>query len=326
MAETEEIVSTTEAEKSPSGISHLFRRLMREKPLGFVCAIVVVLLLLITIFADLIAPYGYKETHPGDQLQGPSAQYWLGTDNLGRDLFSRVVYGARISVIIGLTASFVSSVISIIIGTMSGFLGGKFDLFVQRFVDGWQALPDLVLLMLVIGVLGPGIMQLIIALGVNGGISGSRFVRGAVMSVKENVYFEAARATGTPTSHIIIRHVLPNIMAPLIIMFSGRVPGIVLTEASLSFLGLGIPPPFPSWGGMLSGASRVYMMRAPGMAIWPGLALATMVFAINMFGDAMRDLLDPRLRGGMGGLGGYAGVRRKRRGILAILGLKRRVS
>ncbi|MBA7644671.1 Oligopeptide transport system permease protein OppC [subsurface metagenome] len=287
--------------KSHSWLVGFFIRLVKEKPLGMVGGVITLLLLLTAIFADFLAPYGALEFHRGARLVPPSAEFWMGTDNMARDVFSRVILGARISVIVGLTATTLSIVTSVVIGGLSGYFGGKFDLIVQRFVDGVMCLPGLVLLMVVISMVGAGMWQVIIVLGVVWGIGGSRVIRGAVMSVKENVYVEAAKAIGCPTSRILTRHILPNVLAPIIILFSINLPALILTEASLSFLGFGIPPPAPSWGGMLSGPARSYMF--PWMLIWPGLALTIVVYGVNMFGDALRDLLDPRLRGGAGRYG-----------------------
>jgi len=176
---------------------------------------------------------------------------------------------------------------------------------IQRFVDAWMCFPPLVLYLIVMSILGPGLLQVILVLGVSGGLGGaSRVKRSAVIRIKEDVYFEAARAVGVPTGRILMRHVLPNVLPVLIISFSTGLGMFILAEASLSFLGFGIPPPVPSWGGMLSGTGRTYMLQAPWMAIWPGLALSIVVYGVNMFGDAMRDLFDPRLRGGLGRYGG----------------------
>ncbi len=277
-----------------------FIRLVREKPLGTVGGVIVLLLLLTGIFADFIAPFGILELR-GAKLLPPSAEFWMGTDHLGRDLLSRVIYGARISMIVGLAATTLSIVTSIVVGGLSGYFGGKFDMIVQRFVDAVMCLPGLVVLMVIISMIGPSMLSIILVLGILWGIGGSRMIRGAVMGIKENVYVEAAKAIGCPTRRILTRHILPNIMAVVIIEFSLRVAGIILAEASLSFLGFGIPPPAPSWGGMLN--LREYMLRAPWMLIWPGLALSIVVYGINMFGDAVRDLLDPRMRGGIGRYG-----------------------
>jgi len=278
-------------------------RLVKEKPLGMVGGIITLLLLLTGIFADFLAPYGMNETHIIDRLLAPSARYWLGTDDLGRDILSRVIFGARVSVIVGLAGATIATILSLIIGIVSGYIGGKLDLIVQRVVDTVMSIPGLILMMVMISIIGPGIWQVIIVLGLLWGVIGSRIIRGAVIGIKENVYVAAASAIGCSTTRILTRHILPNIMAPTIILFSTRVPNVILVEASLSFLGFGIPAPAASWGSMLSGQGRVYMNRAPWMAIWPGLALASVVYGINMFGDAVRDLLDPRLRGGVGRYG-----------------------
>jgi peptide/nickel transport system permease protein len=289
--------------KRHSALVGFLIRLVKEKPLGVVGGVITLLLLLTGIFADFLAPYGMNETNIVDRLLPSSASYWLGTDNIGRDVLTRVIFGARVSVIVGLTASALATIISTIIGVVSAYIGGKLDLVVQRFVDAFMCLPGLVVMMVVITMVGPGMWPVTIVLGITWGIVGSRIVRSAVIGVKENVYVAAAVAIGCPTTRILTRHILPNIMAPTIILFSIRVPNVILAEASLSFLGFGIPPPAPSWGGMLSGTGRTFMFIAPWMAIWPGLALATVVYGINMFGDAVRDLLDPRMRGGVGRYG-----------------------
>jgi len=301
---------STAEKKEHSFLVNLLIRLVKEKPLGTVGGVITLILLFTGIFADFIAPYGMNETHTGHFLEAPSEIHWLGTDNLGRDILSRVIYGARVSVIIGLTASAGATLLSVIIGILSGYYGGKFDLIMQRVVDAWMCFPGLILLMVLMSVIGIGVWQIIVVLSLRWGFSGSRIIRGAVMSLKENVYIQAGVAIGCSTNRILIRHILPNLMAPTIILFTTRVPDIIITEAALSFLGFGIPPPTPTWGGMLSGSARQYMMRAPWMVIWPGLALSTVVYGINMFGDALRDLLDPKLRGGAGRYGikakGYA--------------------
>jgi len=278
-------------------------RLVKEKPLGMVGGIITLLLLLTGIFADFIAPYGVNESHLGNYLAPPFARFWLGTDNLGRDILSRVIFGARISVIVGLAASTLATILSVFIGVVSGYIGGKLDLIVQRFVDTVMCVPALILMMVMISIIGPGMWQVIVVVGLLWGIVGSRIIRSAVIGIKENVYVAAAAAIGCSTTRILTRHILPNIMASAIVLFTTRVPNVILVEASLSFLGFGIPPPVPSWGGMLSGSGRSYMFQAPWMVIWPGLALAIVVYGINMFGDAVRDILDPRLRGGAGRYG-----------------------
>jgi len=300
VAESSGIAAETKRHSEPV---EFVMRLVREKPLGTVGGIITLLLLLTGIFADFLAPYGMNETNATEALSTPSATFLLGTDNLGRDLLSRVIYGARVSVIVGLAASTLATIVSVLIGLLSGYIGGKFDLIFQRFVDAWMCLPMLIVLMIIISLVGPGMLTVILNLGFWWGIIGSRIIRSAVITTKENAYVQAAVATGCSTVKILIRHILPNIMAPAIILFTTRVPNVILAEASLSFLGFGIPAPTPSWGGMLSGIGRTYMFMAPWMVLWPGLALATVVYGVNMFGDAIRDLLDPRLRGGIGRYG-----------------------
>ena len=293
-----------------------FIRLLKEKPLGIACGIIIVLLILVAIFADVLAPYRYTEMHLEDRLQGASARYLLGTDQLGRDLLSRLIVGARISMLVGLSATTLNLVVAVLIGGISGFLGGKVDLVVQRFIDAWMAFPGLLLLLTIMSIVGRGLPQIIVVLGVTGGIGASRVVRGAVIGIKENDYFLAARAVGTPTTQILIRHVLPNIMAPLIIVFSINIGGVIIAEASLSFLGFGLPLEIPSWGAMLSREGRKYMEVAPWLTLWPGLCLTLVVYSFNMFGDALRDLLDPRLRGGEGS---YGATGKRKRGLLSRL-------
>ena len=266
------------------------------------------LFLLTGILADWLAPYGMNDIHPVDRLRPPSIEYFLGTDHLGRDMLSRIIFGARVSMIVGMAAGAMTVVIAVLIGVPSGVVGGKFDLVVQRFVDGWICFPLLVLFLAAVSVVGPGMVQIIVILALVQGIAVSRIIRSAVITIRENMYVHAAEAIGSPTTKTVIRHILPNIMAPVIVVFSTQVPGSILSEANLSFLGLGIPPPQPSWGGMLSGTGRNYMFKAPWMALWPGLAISIAIYGLNMFGDAVRDLLDPRLRGG---LGGYSGTIKK---------------
>ena len=302
--------------KRRSRFVDFFRRLLKEKPLGAFCGMIVLLLIFVAIFADVLTPYPYDEAHIRDIMKGPSAQYLLGTDKLGRDFLSRIIFGARVSLLVGLATTALSVVISTLIGGTSGFLGGKLDLAVQRFVDAWMCFPGLLLLLTIMSIVGKGLPQIIVVLGVAGGIGGSRVIRSAVIAIKENDYFLAAQAVGTPTSQILIRHVLPNIIAPIIIIFSINIGGVIMAEASLSFLGFGLPPNIPSWGGLLSREGRQYMEVAPRLALWPGLCLTIVVYSLNMFGDALRDLLDPRLRGGQGS---YGAAGKHKRGFLSRL-------
>ena len=284
--------------KRRSRLAEFFIRLVTEKPLGTACGIIILILIFVAIFADFLMPYPYAETHLADRLQGPSAQYLIGTDQLGRDFLSRIIFGARISVLVGLAVTALSVTLSTLVGGTSGFLGGKLDLGVQRLVDAWVAFPGLLLLLTILSLVGKGVLQVILVLGIAGGIGGSRIVRGAVIGIKENDYFLAAEAIGCEKWRAFIRHVLPNIMPVLIISFSMSIGGVILALASLSFLGFGLPPATPDWGGLLSREGRRFMEQVPWLALFPGLCLTITVYSLNMFGDAMRDLLDPRLRGG----------------------------
>ena len=288
--------------KRRSQLADFFIRMVKEKPLGTVSGIVILILILVSIFADALAPYPYWEMHLADRLQGPSAQYPLGTDQLGRDFLSRLIVGARLSIVVGLAASVLTVVVAALIGGISGFLGGKLDLAVQRFVDAWMAFPGLLMLLTVMSIAGRGVLQIILVLGIAGGIGSSRVVRAAVIGIKENDYFLAAPAIGSGGTATLMRHVLPNITPVLIIIFSISVGGVIMSEAALSFLGFGLPSGVPSWGGLLSREGRRFMEVAPRLALWPGLCLTIVVYCLNMFGDAVRDLLDPRLRGSGGRL------------------------
>jgi peptide/nickel transport system permease protein len=278
----------------PAGV---VRRLFRDKPLGAVAGVVFLLFLFCGVFADFLAPYGFNEISPINRLKPPSWKFPFGTDHLGRDVLSRCLYGAQLSVIIGLSAAALATVISVVIGILTGFLGGRFDMVTQRFVDGWMSFPDLVILIVVVSVIGPGMPQIIGTLGLLLGIAGSRIIRSAVVSVRENMYVHAAQSIGASTLRILWRHILPNVLPPIIVLFTTRVGAVILAESGLSFLGLGVPPPAPTWGGMLSGSGRTYMFQGPWLALAPGLCLTVVVYATNMFGDALRDLLDPRMRG-----------------------------
>jgi peptide/nickel transport system permease protein len=272
----------------------------RYKPLGAFGGFIVVGLLIMAVFAPWIAPYQYDETIPGARMKAPGAQFWMGTDNLGRDVYSRVVYGAAVSVTVGFGAVLLANVLATVIGITSGYFGGAYDICVQRVVDAWQSFPFLVVILSLMAVLGPGLLNLVLALGVLGAAAASRVIRGTTISVMQNSYVEAARALGAGHLRIMLRYILPNVAATVIILATIGLGAAILAESALSFLGFGVPPPYPSWGAMLSGSGRSFMYRAPWMAIWPGAAISLAVFGFNMLGDALRDVLDPRLRGGGG--------------------------
>jgi peptide/nickel transport system permease protein len=273
------------------------RALARRKPLGVAALAVIVLVGFAAVFADVIAPSNPLATDPVNRLQFPSPAHPLGTDNLGRDVLSRIIHGARVSLWVGFLATAIGTGAGTVIGIISGYLGGAFDLSVQRFVDAFQAIPGLILALVLISVFGPSITNAIIAIAIVIAPSDSRVIRGATLSTRVNPYVEAARVVGCRDLRIVVRHIAPNVVAPIIVLASIRFAQAILIEASLSFLGLGAPPPQPSWGNMLSGAGRQYMEEVPTLALFPGMAIAMTTLAFNLLGDTLRDILDPRLRG-----------------------------
>ena len=279
-----------------NGRRTFMQRLWQEKPLGAIGGLALLIFVFCGLFANALAPYGFNEISMLERMRPPSWQHLFGTDNLGRDVFSRCLYGARLSVIIGVSGAALGTLIATVIGITSGYAGGRVDLIVQRFVDAWMSFPGLVVLIVIVSVLGPGMLQTIGALSLVG-IGGSRIVRSAVLATRENMYVHAAQSIGASAPRILWRHILPNVMPPIIVLFTTGLGFVILTESALAFLGLGVPPPMPTWGGMLSGSGRVYMLQGPWLALAPGLCLVVVVFAANIFGDALRDLLDPRMRG-----------------------------
>jgi peptide/nickel transport system permease protein len=272
-------------------------RLIRDKPLGLLGACIVFTLLGTALLADVIAPYGYAETRLLHRFRTSSIEHWLGTDQLGRDLLSRIIYGTRASLTVSLGATALGTLLGALIGVTSAFFGGRYDLGVQRVVDAWESIPNLLLLLTIMSVLGPGLYKVMAVLGLSFGIQNSRIIRGVALSVKENAYIEAAQAFGGTSLRIMLSHILPNVTAIIIVVSTIGLGNLILVEATLSFLGFGVPPPHPTWGGMLSVQGLSYMYQAPWLALWPGVAISAAVFGFNMFGDALRDLLDPRLRG-----------------------------
>ena len=255
-------------------------------------------MLVMAVFAEQIAPYGYDQTIRGARMKPPSAAHWLGTDNLSRDMWSRIVYGARVSITVGfLTIAPGRRASPPPSACRAPTSAGAWDLLVQRLVDAWLSFPYLIIILSVMAVLGPGLGNVVISLAVLIAATNSRVIRGATLGAMQHTYVEAARAMGCGHTRIIVRHLLPNITATVIILATIGLGAVILAESALSFLGFGVPPPHPSWGGMLSGSGRTYMFRAPWMAVWPGVAISLAVFGFNMLGDALRDVLDPRLRG-----------------------------
>jgi peptide/nickel transport system permease protein len=255
-------------------------------------------MLALAVLADIISPYGFAQTSLRERFISTSPEHWLGTDQLGRDVSTRLLYGARVSLYVGFGAVALGSLLATGLGIFSAYFGGRVDLLLQRAVDAWMAFPPLLLLMSIMSLVGPGVWNITLVLGVAFGIQNSRIVRGVALSIRENTYIEGARAAGAGHVRITVGHILPNVLPTIIVVATTGLSTVILTEASLSFLGLGVPPPYPTWGGMLSLAGLDHMYQAPWLAIWPAVALSLAVFGFNMLGDALRDLLDPRLRGG----------------------------
>jgi len=272
----------------------------RRKPLGAIGGVIVLSLLVMAVFADRIAPHPYASSIPGARMKPPSVKHWMGTDNLSRDIWSRVVYGARISITVGFATVALATLMAAAVGVSSAYLGGTYDILVQRVVDAWISFPGLVVILSLMAALGPGLLNLIIALSILGAAGASRVIRGATLSVMASPYVEAARALGAGHLRIVSLYVLPNVLATILILATIGLGQVILAEAALSFLGFGIPPPYPSWGAMLSGSGRSFMYYAPWMALFPGTAISLAVFGFQMLGDALRDVLDPRLRGASG--------------------------
>jgi peptide/nickel transport system permease protein len=276
---------------------HNAMRFTKRQPLGAFSFAVLLLLVFTAVFADLVAPYDPLQNRTGPSVSGPSADHLLGTDQFGRDVLSRVIHGGRTSLYVGLGATLIAAVLATVLGAASGYLGGTFDYSLQRLVDAVQAVPPLILLIGVMVVLGPSTLNVVLALGLRSSLSLSRVVRGSVIDIRDAQYVEAARAIGATHLRTLARHVIPNIFPVVIVLISTTIGGLIVAEASLSFLGYGIPPPAPSWGGMMSADGRTYMLVAPWLLIAPMIALSLVVFAMNMLGDALRDELDPRMRG-----------------------------
>ena len=272
------------------------RFLARRYPLGALGAAIMLLFVLAAVFAEAIATYDPLATNSALSLARPGAEHWMGADNFGRDVFSRIVYGARISLAVGVGSTALGCLIGVILGLLSGYMAGWVDLLVQRVIDILQALPLLVLALVMAAALGPSLRNTILAIAIPLIPYVARVIRANTLAMRELPFVEAARATGMSHLRIALRHVLPNTLAPLIVLATAQLGAAILTEAALSFLGLGIPEPFPSWGRMLSESAAEYVRTAPWLVIFPGIAISLMVFGTNLLGDAVRDLLDPRQR------------------------------
>ena len=287
------------ADERSGPVSHAWsavRKFIVTKPLGAAGGVIILLMALTAVFADVVTPYDPHTVDQRVQFNAPSASHWFGTDEFGRDVFTRIVYGARIALFIGLTAAFVGATTGALLGVISAYLGGRVDLYLQRFIDILLAFPLLILALAIVTVLGRSIPNVVLAIAIPIIPRTARIVRSNALSIKENMYVEAARAVGSSHAWVIRRHIIPNVMAPYLIMLTAQFGNAVLVEASLSFLGLGTAEPTPSWGLMLSGSALSYAERAAWLAIFPGVAISLAVFGFNLFGDSIRDALDPKLR------------------------------
>ncbi len=272
-------------------------RFARAKPLGAVGAVIIFVMIFAAVFAPYIGTQDYQKVRAREKLQGPSAAHWFGTDQLGRDMYSRIVYGARASLIVGFMGTFLGVFIGAAIGLVGGYFGGKTDMLLMRFTDAVQAFPGLILALAIVAAAGPGLTKAFLAISITLIARPARVVRGSVLSAKTTPWVEAAHTVGASDARIMFRHILPNVFAPIIVLASLVLGIAILIEATLSFLGLGVLPPTPAWGSMLNQSSQGYFETHPLLAIFPGAAISLAVFGFNLFGDALRDVLDPRLRG-----------------------------
>ena len=272
-------------------------KFIRTKPLGAAGAFIILGMMAVAASAELLAPYDAYRADYGAQFARPSPDHWFGTDEFGRDLMSRIMYGARIALFVGFTASFAGCTIGALLGVMSAYLGGKVDLLLERLMDILLAFPQLILALAIASILGPAVQNVVIAIAIPIIPRAARVVRATALSVKENVYVEACNALGASRPRVVLRHIVPNVVAPYIILLTAQLGGAILAEAALSYLGLGAAEPTPSWGLMLSGSALSYAEKAPWIPIFPGIAISLGVFGFNLFGDSLRDTLDPKLRG-----------------------------
>lgn len=302
MSETKTVVKNIDGQdKKPANKKRksgpwrdVWRRLKKDKMAMF-GLFIILLLIFAAIFADFIAPYGYDDQNLKARLIGPGSEYLLGTDNFGRDIFSRIVYGSRISLQVGFIAVGISAIIGGALGSIAGYYGGKLDNTIMRLMDVLLAIPSILLAISIVAALGPGLQNVMIAVGIGSIPSYARIVRASVLSIRDQEFVEAARAVGANDFRIITKHILPNAMAPIIVQATLGVAGAILSAAGLSFIGLGIQPPTPEWGAMLS-SGRDYLRDHWHVATFPGLAIMITIFALNLLGDGLRDALDPRLK------------------------------
>ena len=296
MATPQAFIDTGELDDLKRPLGQRLWTLVRKQPLGTAGAFVVVMMVIAAATAGIITPYDPERASLQHMLTPPNAEFIMGTDEFGRDIFTRILYGARTALFIGLVSAFVGATVGLIIGVASAYFGGLFDLIVQRIVDIFLAFPLIIMALAVVATLGPGVQNVIIAIVVPFIPQCARVVRSSALSVREIPYVDAARALGYSHTRIILRHMAPNVMAPFLIMLTYFVGQAILLEAVLSYLGMGVQDPTPAWGLMLKGAAVEFIESAPWLSIFPGLGITLAVFGFNLFGDALRDLLDPKLR------------------------------
>jgi len=279
------------------GVVEIAVRFIRAKPLGAAGAVIILAMLFFALFARVLAPYDPYTGDYGAQFVRPNAEHWFGTDEFGRDVMSRIMYGARIALFVGFAASFIGCTIGAFLGVISAYWGGRVDLLLERLMDILLAFPQLILALAIASILGPAVQNVVIAISIPVIPRVARVVRATALSVKENVYVEAVQALGATGRRVVLQHIIPNIAAPYIIMLTAQLGAAILAEAALSYLGLGAAEPTPSWGLMLSGSAPSYAEKAPWIALFPGIAISLGVFGFNLFGDSLRDALDPKLKG-----------------------------
>jgi peptide/nickel transport system permease protein len=296
MATPQAAIDTSDLEQLRLPLSARLWQLIRKQPLGAAGAFIVIIMVLAATFANVLTPYDPVVNNLASMLQAPEINHWMGTDEFGRDILTRVIYGARTALSVGLTAAFLGATGGLVLGVASAYFGGIFDLITQRIVDVVMAFPLIILALAVVATLGPGTQNVIVAITIPFIPTCARVVRSSALAIREIPYVDAARALGFSHARIILRHMVPNVMAPYLIMLSTFVGQAILLEAVLSYLGMGVQDPTPAWGLMLKGGAEEYLESAPWVSIFPGLAISLAVFGFNLFGDAMRDVLDPKLR------------------------------
>jgi peptide/nickel transport system permease protein len=285
------------APRPSSTVAGALWRFARKKPLGAAGAVIMAMILVTAAFAGLVATHDPVIADAAHTFARPGATHWLGTDSMGRDMYSRIVHGARVSLIVGVASTLLGSALGGVIGLLSGYAGGRLDLATQRVLDILQGLPLLVLAIVMSAALGQSMTNVVIAISVPIIPRAARVVRSSVLSIREMQYVEAARALGLRHLRIAFRHIMPNTVGPFIVLCTAQLGSAILVEAALSFLGFGVPEPYPSWGRMLSVSATEYAQKAPHLVLFPGVAISLAVFGSNLLGDALRDVLDPRLRG-----------------------------